>query len=430
MTKGKTKVAIVGLGYVGFPLACAIAKSPLYEVVGFDLSEEKINSIRDRKSPVEDEFAEEAIKTVDIKVSTKDDILEGCSIYIVAVPTPVDENFNPNIGIVRAATKTICKYIKKGAGQSLIVESTINPGVCEEEVLPVMEQETGMKGGVDFELAHCPERINPGDPVWNVTNISRNIGALTMEGAEKLADFYRSFLDAEVNVMDTIKEAEATKIIENTFRDINIAYVNELAKSFDAMGINLPNVIKGASNKPFAFMAHYPGCGVGGHCIPVDPYYLIERAKKSGFDHKFLKMARETNNSMPLYTIDKLLRGLNKLEKSIKGSKIGIMGLSFKADIGDMRESPSLKMIKVLEKEYEADLRVYDPFLPGMSTHKDLESFMDDCDAVILATNHSEFVNASIDTWKKIELVVDGRNCLDKESLKSQNILYYGIGQK
>ncbi len=427
MIHEKSKIAVIGLGYVGFPLACAIAKNPLYEVVGYNRSVNKVDLIKKRISPVEDDFAEEAIKTVNMEVSTDANILDGSSIYIIAVPTPIDSEYNPDLGPVKDAVRLVCKYLEKG--QSVIIESTINPGVCEEEVLPIIEQETGMKGGVDFELAHCPERINPGDPVWNVTNINRNIGALTKEGAQNLAYFYKSFLDAEVNVMDTIKEAEATKIVENTFRDINIAYVNELAKSFDAMGINLPNVIRGASNKPFAFIPHFPGCGVGGHCISVDPYYLIERAKKAGFDHKFLKMARDTNNSMPEYTVDKLILGLNELKLSAKGSKIGVLGLSFKANIGDMRESPALQIIKILETKYGVDVQTYDPYLPDMSTHDSLEDILEECDAVVLATNHKEFVEADIDSWKKIKLVIDGRNCLDKEKLKSEGIAYDGIGQ-
>lgn len=426
-SKDIKKVAVLGLGYVGFPLACLIAKKTDYEVVGFDLSEEKVSQIKNGISPVEDDLAEELLPQIDMEVSTSEEILKDSDIYIIAVPTPIDSEYNPNLKPVIGASKIVARYLKKG--DSVIIESTINPGVCEEVVLPVLEKESGMKGGGDFELAHCPERINPGDKVWNVSNISRNIGALTAKGTKKLANFYREFVDAQINEMNTIKEAEATKIVENTFRDINIAYVNELAKSFDKMGIDLMSVLKGSSNKPFAFMPHFPSCGVGGHCIPVDPYYLIERAKKAGFDHRFLRIAREVNNSMPRYTVEKLVIGLNKIGKSVKDTKVGILGLSFKANIGDLRESPSLRVIDILEKEYDAILNIYDPFAKKESTHKDLESFLKDSDAVILATNHKDFVDADPKLWKNIEVLIDGKNCLDKEKIKAQGVLYFGIGQ-
>lgn len=423
----KTKVAVLGLGYVGLPLACAIARSGKYEVIGFDPSESKIDLIKQKKSPIEDEQTIIDLKEVKIEVSNKPKILEGTDIFIACVPTPVDSEFNPDLTFVIESAKTISKYLKKG--NSVIIESTINPGMCEEVVLPVLESHSGLKGGEDFELAHCPERINPGDDKWNVYNISRNIGALTKKGTKKLADFYRDFINAEINEMNTIKEAEATKIVENTFRDINIAYVNELAKSFDVMGIDLVNVIKGASNKPFAFIPHYPGCGIGGHCIPVDPYYLIERAKKSGFDHRFLRIAREINNSMPRYAVEKLVSGLNSLGKAVKGTKVGLLGLSYKANVGDLRESPSLVIKNILEKEYLANLNIFDPFVLSASTHNNLEDFLKDSEAVIVATNHSQFTKQNPTLWKNVKVLVDGKNCLDKKTFEDLGIIYKGIGR-
>jgi nucleotide sugar dehydrogenase len=312
----------------------------------------------------------------------------------------------------------------------VIIESTINPGVCDEIVIPIIESETGMKAGVDFDVAHCPERINPGDPKWNVYNIPRNIGSTRPEATKFLADFYRSFIDAEINEMPDLKTAEATKIIENTFRDINIAYVNELAKSFDILGIDLLTVIKGASNKPFAFMPHYPGCGVGGHCIPVDPYYLIERASQSGFDHKFLKIAREINNSMPEYTIDLLAVGLNKFEKPIKNTKVGLLGMSYKANVGDLRQSPSVEIKKILLQR-EADLNIYDKYFPELSTCNSLEEILEKSFAIVIATDHDEFKNIDADILKKydIKVVIDGKNCLDKEKISAAGIYYKGIGR-
>ncbi len=423
----KTKVAVIGLGYVGFPLLCAIAKSGKYEPIGFDLSKEKIDLIKEYKSPIKDELAEKLVKEIKYEASNEPVILKNTQIFIICVPTPVDEQFDPDYGPIISAVQTVAQYIIKGS--YVVIESTVNPGTCEEIVLPLLEKLTKLKAGIDFELAHCPERINPGDPKWNVLNIPRNIGALTSKGTKYLADFYRSFIDAPINEMETIKEAEATKIIENTFRDINIAYVNELAKSFDVLGIDLVNVIKGASNKPFAFMAHYPSCGVGGHCIPVDPYYLIERAKKSGFDHKFLRSARTVNNSMPEYTVNKLLMALNERSKAMKGSTIALLGLSYKRDIGDLRESPALIIRKILQKDYLADLRVYDPYNPEQSTHKTLDEVLKNVDAVLIATDHTEFREYPNEKWANVPIIIDGKNCLDKKKLLSLGLTYRGIGR-
>ena len=416
------KVSILGMGYVGFPLACAIAKNSKYKVVGVDLSQEKIDLINQRISPVEDTQAELDIKEVTINASTNIDDIEHSDIYIIAVPTPVDSKKLPDLTPVKSATRSIVKFLKKE--DLVILESTVNPGVCDEAVLPILE-ESGLKGGIDFDLLHCPERINPGDEKFNVYNIARNIGGTSKEGTKKGADFYRSFLKNEITEVSNLKTAEATKIIENTFRDINIAYVNELAKSFDLMGIDIVEVINGAANKPFAFMAHYPGCGVGGHCIPVDPYYLIEKAKNVGFDHKFLRAARGVNTSMPNYTIERLSKGLNELKKPINGTKIGLLGLSYKANIGDLRESPALILQEKLTK-LGAELYVCDPYLKD-DNNTEIDTILNECNAIVLATNHKEFLEIS--DWKNIKLIVDGRNCLDKEDIKSKGIRYLGIGR-
>lgn len=421
------KVAVIGLGYVGFPLACAIAKTKKYQVCGYDLSKQKIDLIKNHCSPIEDAQAAEDIKTVEINVSLNSDILQDADIFIIAVPTPIDSEYHPDLQPIISAAKTIAQYLR--AGNQVIIESTINPGVCEEVILPILEKDSGLKGGIDFELSHCPERINPGDPKWNVYNIPRNIGSLTKAGNEDVANFYRSFIQAEINEMASLKEAEATKIIENTFRDINIAYVNELAKSFDCLDIDLINVIKGASNKPFAFMKHYPGCGVGGHCIAVDPYYLIERAKKAGFDHKFLRNARMVNNSMPRYLVDKFIKAMNKAGLALKTSKIGLLGLSYKANISDLRESPALEIKKILEEEYEVSLKIYDPFNLDRSTHRSLKEILNDCEGIIIATNHQEFIAEGMTSWSKIKVIADGRNCLNKEELVKAGVIYTGIGR-
>ncbi|KKU55744.1 MAG: Nucleotide sugar dehydrogenase, partial [Candidatus Moranbacteria bacterium GW2011_GWE2_47_10] len=273
MEAKKETVCIIGLGYVGLPLAVQCALKG-YEVYGLENDDSKIDKINSGKSPLKEEFLEQNLPNVKV-VATKDpSVIKKSDIVIVCVPTPVDESYFPDLGPVKGAVKTIVENINKG--QLVVIESTINPGVCEEVVEPIFAK-AGYEIGKDYEMAHCPERINPGDPKWNVTNIPRVVGSFTKAGLDKAAKFYADIIDASIMPMKSIREAEAVKIVENSFRDINIAFVNELAKSFDKLDIDLNDVIKGASTKPFAFMPHFPSCGVGGHCIPVDPYYLIER---------------------------------------------------------------------------------------------------------------------------------------------------------
>ncbi len=423
------KISVLGLGYVGLPLAAAIAKKTEHNVIGYDPQKSKIEQILNKECPIDDKQCAEDIKVVDMQISADDSVIENSDFYIVCVPTPVLDDFAPDLNPVRSAVRTVAKYIRKG--EIIIIESTINPGVCDEIVIPLLERETGMKAGKDFDVAHCPERINPGDEKWNVYNIPRNIGSTSPEATRKSAELYRSFISAEINEMKDLKTAEATKIIENTFRDINIAFVNELAKSFDVLGIDLVEVIKGASNKPFAFMAHYPSCGVGGHCIPVDPYYLIDRAGKSGFDHKFLKLAREINNSMPEYAVKLLADALNDKEKSVKNTPVGLLGLSYKADVGDIRESPSIKLIELLGNK-KADYRTYDPYFTDMSTAENLNEILDFSYAILVATDHKQFKEQlTAENLKKhnIKVVIDGKNCLDKNEIESYGIIYKGIGK-
>lgn len=422
------KVSIIGLGYVGLPLACAINLKTAHEVVGYDYNAAKIKKIADKQCPIDDFQCQEDLKHANFAVSSDADILKDSDIFIICVPTPVLNDYTPDLRPLRSAVESVAPFVKKNS--YIVVESTINPGVCDEIVIPMLEDMTKMTAGKDFDVAHCPERINPGDPYWNVYNIPRNISSTRPEATTFLADFYRLFITGDINEMPNLKTVEATKIIENTFRDINIAFVNELAKSFDILNIDLMAVIKGASNKPFAFLPHFPGCGVGGHCIPVDPYYLIERAKQSGFDHKFLKLAREINNSMPEYTIEKLTDALNVIEKPIKNTPIALLGLSYKANVGDLRESPSLTIRKILE-EKQADIIAYDPYFPEYSDARNLEEALEKAVAVLIATDHKLFrekLTADYLLHKGIKIVVDGKNCLDKESIIAYGIVYKGIG--
>jgi UDP-N-acetyl-D-glucosamine dehydrogenase len=426
MRTKKMQISIIGLGYVGLPLAVLAAQKG-YSVNAIDVNEKKVESIKDKKTPFKDEKLEKELKQVELNATTDMSFLKDSDIILVCVPTPVDHLHNPDLGPVRSACGSIKEHLRPG--HLVIIESTINPGVCEDVVRPILEQD-GLKAGEDFDIGHCPERINPGDKKWTTGNIPRVVGATSQAGLKKAVAFYESILDATVTPMKSIKAAEATKIIENTFRDINIAYVNELAKSFDKMDIDLVEVIKGASTKPFAFMPHFPGCGIGGHCIPVDPYYLIERAKENGFDHKFLRLAREINNSMPRYTVNRLVKELNRITKPVKGTRIGILGLSYKANVDDTRESPVYEVISRI-KELEGKIEIYDPFIPNESTASSLDELLEKSEIIVLATNHDEFVNMDLGKLKKygIKLVLDGRNCLDKDKIQTMGIHYKGIGR-
>ncbi|MFQ5871671.1 MAG: nucleotide sugar dehydrogenase, partial [Candidatus Geothermarchaeales archaeon] len=276
MRKRECHVSIIGLGHVGFPLIKLVSERG-FKVVGLDVDTEKVDRVS----------REGIAATTDPGAA-----LNQADCIIICVPTPIDDDYRPDLSIARSVSETIADHLKKGA--LIVLESTVAPGTTEEVIVPILER-SGLGAGKDFFVAHCPERIDPGNTKWTVRNIPRVVGGINNESTDIAYAFYRELLDAEIIKVSTVKTAEAVKIVENAFRDINIAFVNELAKSFDKIGIDVTEVIKGASTKPFGFMPHYPGCGVGGQCIAVDPYYLIERAGKSGFNHRFLKLAREIN---------------------------------------------------------------------------------------------------------------------------------------
>lgn len=422
------KVCIIGLGYVGLPLACLAAEKG-YTVTGVDVDSKKVESINKGISPLEDEELKEKVKRLKGKITATTEgvsAVKDSDISIICVPTPIDKNYMPDLSCVKSAAETIAKGLKKG--HLVVLESTVAPGTTETDVKGILEK-SGLKAGKDFLLAFCPERIDPGNKRFRVSNIPRVLGGINEESAKKAAEFYKSILDAEVLTLSSVKAAEAVKIMENSFRDVNIAFVNEMAKSFDKFGIDVTEVIKGASTKPFSFMAHYPGCGVGGHCIAVDPYYMIEDAKRRGFDHKLLKIAREINNSMPEYTIGKVIDGLKELGMGIKGVKVTVLGLAYKGNVDDMRESPAVDIIERL-KALGADVKVFDPHVLGRSDVKSLDDALKS-EVVVIATDHNEFKKLDLGLLKKngVRLIVDGRNLIDKAKAEGLGLVYRGIGR-
>lgn len=420
-------VCVIGLGYVGLPIAVRAVERG-YTVSGVELDERKVALINDGKSPIEDKVLSEELPKYPFTATTDPSVIKEADIVLICVPTPVDSLHNPDLGPVRGAVSMIVENAKKSA--LVVLESTVNPGVSEEVVRPMFE-EAGLVVGTDIHLAHCPERINPGDPKWSVKNIPRVVGSLSEEGLERAIAFYRSIVDGEIRPMKSIREAEAVKIVENSFRDINIAFVNELAKSFDQLGIDVKDVIKGAATKPFSFMPHFPSCGVGGHCIPVDPYYLIERAKQSGFDHRFLKIAREINNSMPAYTVELLQDELNSVRMPLNGTKVGVLGLAYKPNIDDLRESPAEDIIRELGK-HGADVATFDPHVLRLSTTRTLEEILERSEALVLATAHREFletITPELLAKHGIRAFVDGQNAFDRVAMEAVGIAYKGIGR-
>ncbi|MBX4197072.1 nucleotide sugar dehydrogenase [Candidatus Saccharibacteria bacterium] len=419
-----SKVSIIGLGYVGLPLALLASKAG-HEVSGVDLSEARVSKINSGQDPINDEYVQKNLKGTKLIASTNFDSVNSSDVVIICVPTPVKHDYQPDLVPLKAAVVAVAKRLKKGS--LLIIESTINPGVCDEIVIPLAEKESSLGLNLDFYISHCPERINPGDKKWSVENIPRVAGSSSHEGLKRTVEFYETIIKAAIKPMGSLKEAEAVKVVENSFRDINIAFVNELAMSFTKLGIDVKNVIDGAATKPFAFMAHYPSVGVGGHCIPVDPYYLIEYARGYGFEHELLSLARSINNQMPDFTASQLIDALNEAGYTLKDSRVLVLGLSYKANVADDRESPSYKLIKILEQK-KARLSTFDPYFPDKSTESDLASALKDKDAIVLATNHQAFLSLKPKDMK-IKVFVDGKNAFDKAAFDKAGIIYKGVGK-
>ncbi len=423
-------ITVVGLGYVGLPLACLCAEKG-NKVYGLDVDKNKVGLISKGESPIDDEYLVGKLKSLNNRIHATIDAGEcipDSDVVIVCVPTPVDKNNSPDLTALMESVSSVSKHIRQGA--LLVIESTIYPGTIEEIVLPILKKEKFDAYSNDIFVAHCPERIDPGNKKWTIEILPRVVGGITKESTRKAADFYATIITAGIMQLSSVKAAEATKIMENTFRDVNIAFVNEMAQSFDAAGIDIIEVIRGASTKPFAFMPHYPGAGVGGHCISVDPYYLIEKAKQLGFNHRFLLLAREINNGMPKYAVELLEQQLKKLKKQIKGAKVGVLGIAYKADVDDIRESPAFEIIHNLRAK-GAEVFVFDPHVRKGSSVKDVDELLIKSDYIILATDHCEFRKMDLESLRrhKIRAFIDGRNCLDKEKIKSMGILYHGIGR-
>ncbi|HWP61395.1 MAG TPA: nucleotide sugar dehydrogenase [Candidatus Paceibacterota bacterium] len=426
LPQGISTVSVVGLGYVGLPLSL-IAAARGYHVIGFDIDDVKVAQLARREANFLSESEEAEFKHAKhLSITSDERMLIDVDAFLICVPTPVNDEHEPNLAPLISACTIVGRHLSPGA--LVVVESTVNPGVCEEVALATLSRVSGLNKN-EFDFAHCPERINPGDKRYDVATIPRVIGGATARALERASKLYESFLEAPVMKMDSIKEAEAVKMIENAFRDINIAFVNELAVSFDRVGIDIVNVIRGASTKPFGFMPFYPGCGVGGHCIPVDPHYLIRYGREHGFEHTFLLAARRINSRMPHYCVHILEQALREQGKKLRGSTIALLGVAYKRDVPDTRESPAAVILDELVRR-GAIVRTFDPYVASTSA-RTLPDALKDADAALIATDHSQFCYLAPQFFEEngVTLVIDGRNCLDKDLFADSPVVYRGIGR-
>ena len=418
------KIAIVGLGYVGLPLSLQFARSGV-SVIGLDIDKEKVAGLNAGRSYIKHIESSAIAQQIEKKMfiaSTDFGEVKNVDAVIICVPTPLNKNREPDISYIIKTGEAIAPHLHKGI--LVVLESTTYPGTTDEDLLQVLEKGSGLKAGTDFHLAFSPEREDPGNPSSVVATIPKVIGGLTPACLERTRELYGKAIKTLVPV-SSCRAAEATKLLENIFRSVNIALVNELKVVYDAMGIDVWEVINAAKTKPFGYMAFYPGPGLGGHCIPIDPFYLTWKAREYGQNTRFIELAGEINTSMPQYVVHRLMEALNEHQKSVNGSKILLVGLAYKANVDDMRESPTFILLDLLKKR-GADVAYYDPYIPVITpTREHAEwtgtksatwdrSTISGFDAVLIATAHDAVNYKELGSWAKI--VVDTRNIMRQVS--------------
>ena len=420
----RSRIGVIGLGYVGLPLIVEFGLKG-FEGVGFEVDEkmaEEINAGRSYIVDVSDENVKKCVDGGKLTATTDFSRLGDCDVIIICVPTPLRKTKDPDMSYIISAGEEIQKYMRRG--QLVILESTTYPGTTDEVLQPMFEDK-GFKLDEDFLLAFSPERVDPGNPQFQTHNIPKVVGGVTDDSTEVATLLYSQIVD-NVHSVSSARVAEACKLWENTFRAINIGMANEMAKVCQALGIDTWEVVRAAATKPFGFMAFYPGPGIGGHCIPLDPHYLSWKARQHGFDSQFITLAEQINSSMPKYVAGLVRDGLNDAQKSVKGSNILILGVAYKKDIDDMRESPALSVIDLLRSR-GANVSYHDPFVPevtfdhaytiGAGDPLYNTEFSDDLiknsDCVVICTDHTD-----VDYKRVCELaplIVDTRNALSPE---------------
>lgn len=420
-------IGVVGLGYVGLPLAVEKAKAG-FNVIGFDVQKNKVDMVNQGVNYIGDVVDDDlrAIVANDKLRATSDfSFINEVDAVAICVPTPLDIYQQPDTSYVENSTREISRYIR--SGMMIVLESTTYPGTTEELVKPILE-ESGLKCGVDFFLAYSPERVDPGNKHFNTKNTPKVVGGVTEHCTKVAAAMYRAVLDGEVHEVSSPAVAEMEKIYENTFRHINIALANEMAILCQKMGIDVWEVIDAAKTKPYGFMPFYPGPGLGGHCIPIDPFYLTWKAREYNYHTRLIELAGEINNSMPEFVIDRMMEILNKEKKPLNGSRIIILGVAYKKDIEDVRESPVLSILQSL-KRAGADFSVVDPFVPSFRLDNQIietvnlnAKLLQEADLVIITTDHSSFDADLIINHSSV--IFDTRNALKGRGTKGK---YYKL---
>tara|TARA_B100000579_G_scaffold323854_1_gene273622 strand:- start:75 stop:1334 length:1260 start_codon:yes stop_codon:yes gene_type:complete len=392
MSKFKKDLGVIGLGYVGLPLVVESCNSGL-KVFGYDNNSDKVKNLQNGSSPIEDisnEMLKKALER-DLTISDSPEELKNCEHIVISVPTPLTD-YQPDLSYVKAAAKTIAENISKD--QIIILESTTYPGTTIEVLIPEIESISELKAGKDFYVGYSPERIDPGNETWNFKNTPKVISGIDDNSTKKIKNFYEKIIDEIVEVSGT-KEAEMVKLLENTYRHVNIAFINELAILCNMLDIDIWEVVEAAKTKPFGFESFRPGPGVGGHCIPIDPNYLSFKTRQIGKPVRFVELAQEINNTMPSYIVSRILEKMNSLQKPMKNSNILILGVAYKKDISDTRESPSIDIIENLVSK-GVNVSFYDPFVESLDLNvsvnkeEDINNF-GNYDLILFHTAHSEF---------------------------------------
>ena len=422
-------LGVVGLGYVGIPLAVAFGKK--YKTIGFDINEEKIK-LYNKGIDVTNEIGDEAIRESNIEFTSEPERLSACNRIIIAVPTPVKENNEPDLTPVIGASEIVGKYLSKNT--IVIYESTVYPGLTEEICMPILEKNSGLKCGKEFKIAYSPERVNPGDKVHRFENIKKIVSGMDKETLEKVAELYESVLENGIYKATSIKVAEAAKVIENSQRDVNIAFANEVAIMCNKLGIDTNDVLDAACTK-WNFQNFRPGL-VGGHCISVDPYYLITKSREMGYESVLLSSSRKVNESISSFIVDNLVEKLMDKGIKIEEAKVQILGITFKENVNDIRNS---KVIDIIRELYKRNIKVFveDPYADIENVEKEYKieinqnTRLEKVDALIVAVAHNEYKNIEntelLSRLNENKIVFDIKNILDKDGLKKLGVSYWRL---
>ena len=409
------RIAVLGLGYVGLPLAVVFAETG-FSVTGIDTAEDKVDSIMRGESHIQDVSNEQVARLVSsgkLNATTEFSVLQDIEAVSICVPTPLRKTGDPDLSFIMDATEDLARYIHPG--MIVVLESTTYPGTTREILLPKFEEASGLIAGEDFYLAFSPERVDPGRKDWTTLNTPKIIGGITPTCSEVASTWYSQALQTVIQVSSS-EVAEMVKLLENTFRMINIGLVNEMAMMCNRLGVDVWEVIDAAATKPFGFMKFTPGPGLGGHCIPIDPLYLSWKLRTLNYTARFIELASEINTSMPIYVVAKIQDALNEQRKPLKGSRVLVLGAAYKPDIADLRESPALDVIGLLENK-GAQVSYHDPYITRLqhddwekTSVPDLTETLREVDCVVIITNHSDYDYAAI--LREAELIVDTRNAI------------------